>query len=209
MYELELNQTNRDKLARAFAKVKRVDTGIDYAVEGRMGQAYTDNPDIPSLKYVLARDSILVFRNLLSRRSEKLAGFSFLGYINDLLHSNQINKVPKPAPDFFAELDHLLRGIAGQVEIYPETAPAFAKYHGARAAKMRSADLSRMARQVEKYRRRYPSGLDDHIKRLRYRNKLRILRHFNATEFEWSNWQWQIRHIIKDAKEYEISNQSS
>jgi lysine 2,3-aminomutase len=41
--------------------------------------------------------------------------------------------------------------------------------------------------------------LDDDAKRRRYKNKLRILRHFNATDFEWTYWKWQVRHIIKDA----------
>jgi lysine 2,3-aminomutase len=57
-----------------------------------------------------------------------------------------------------------------------------------------------MARVAEKYSSRYPSGLDDDAKRRRYQNKLRILRHFNATDYEWTYWKWQVRHIIKDAK---------
>ena len=49
MYELELNQTNCDKLARAFENVKRVDTGIDCAVEGQMGKAFTDSHNNPTV----------------------------------------------------------------------------------------------------------------------------------------------------------------
>lgn len=169
-------------------------------LDSRLKDTYVDNPDLPSLKWVLARDAIRVFRNLLSHRSEKHAGFSFLGFLNDLLNADKNKDVPKPTPDLFAELDHLLHGIAGQADVYPETAPAFSKYKGIKAAKLRSADLSKMGRAVEKYIKRYPSGLDNHIKRLRYNNKLRILRHFKATDYEWSNWQWQTRHIIKDAK---------
>ena len=160
---------------------------------------YEDDPSLPSLKWVLSRDAIRVFRNIISQRSEKVTGFSYLKYLNDLLHAGKTPDLPHPKPDFFAELDHLLSGIAGLADVYPESPPTFSKYKGIRAAKLRSAELSRMARQVEKYTRSYPSGLADHVKRIRYRNKLRILRHFKATEFEWSNWQWQTRHIIKDA----------
>lgn len=165
----------------------------------RLIATYSDDPALPSLKWILARDAILVFRNIISRRSEKLAGFSFLKYVNTLFHPKKSKNVPQPSPDFFAELDHLLRGIAGLADVYPENPPTFTKYKGMRAARLRSAELSRLARQVEKYSRIYPSGLDDHIKRIRYNNKLRILRYFKATEFEWSNWQWHTRHIIKDA----------
>jgi RimJ/RimL family protein N-acetyltransferase len=45
MYELELNEANRALLARAFEKVKRVDTGIDCTLEGQMGRAFTNDPD--------------------------------------------------------------------------------------------------------------------------------------------------------------------
>ena len=57
-----------------------------------------------------------------------------------------------------------------------------------------------MARGVEKFKTRYPSGLEDSAKRRQYNNKLRILRHYKVTGFEWSNWRWHMRHIIRDAK---------
>ena len=88
----------------------------------------------------------------------------------------------------------------GQAEVYPENAPAYSRYHGKRAAKLRSANLSRMARTVEKFSTRYPSGLDENTKRRRYSNKLRILRHFRATDSEWANWRWHLRHIIRDVE---------
>ena len=49
MYELELNETNRALLARAFEKVKRVDTGINCTLEGQMGRAFTNDPDHPTV----------------------------------------------------------------------------------------------------------------------------------------------------------------
>jgi lysine 2,3-aminomutase len=161
---------------------------------------FEENPEDPSLKWILTRDAILVFRNIISRRSAVLAEFSFLKYIDDLIHDKRKKSVALPTPGFFAELDHLFRGISGQAEVYPESKPAFAKYHGEKAAKLRSADLSRMARSVEKFSKRYPSGLDEDAKRRRYKNKQRILRHFDATGSDWHNWRWQVRHIIRDVE---------
>lgn len=162
-------------------------------------ETFTDDPHIPPLQWVLNRDAIGVFRRILSRRSERLSGFSVLEYIHTLIHNPKNKSIPKPSPGFFAELEHLLYGISGKAEVYPATPPAFAKYHGRRASKMRSIDLSRMARQAEKHLSRYPSGLDDEVKRKRYKNKLRILRYFDATDLEWTKWKWQVRHIIRDA----------
>ncbi len=179
-------QTKRKKILELLAKM--------------LVDSFDENPDVPSLKWILSRDSILVFRNIISRRSAVLAGFSFLKYIDDLIHGKKNDSVVLPSPAFFAELDHLFRGISGRTGVYAENAPAFSKYHGVKAAKLRSADLSRMARTVEKFTKRYPSGLDENTKRRRYSNKLRILRHFDATDAEWNDWRWQVRHIIRDEK---------
>lgn len=46
-YELELNKTNRLRLARAFRTNKRVDYSIDCVVEGQMGRAFTDDQQNP------------------------------------------------------------------------------------------------------------------------------------------------------------------
>ena len=112
---------------------------------------YDDNPDLPSLAWLLSRYAILVFRNITSRRSEKVAGFSLLGYLNDLIHKGKVFSGASPSQDFFAELKHLIHGISGHADVYPKSKPAFSLYKGKRAAKLRSADLSRMARIVEKF----------------------------------------------------------
>ncbi|MFC2164317.1 KamA family radical SAM protein [Acidobacteriota bacterium] len=184
-------------LSKVSFKVKR--TEIRRLLAKMLIETFDYNPNLPTLKWVLTRDAIIVFRNIISRRSAALAGFSFLKYMNDLIHGDGSNSIPKPTPGFFAELDHLIRGISGKADVYIEKAPALAKHEGLKAAKLRSTDLSRMARTVDKYSTRYPTGLDDDAKRRRYKNKLRILRHFNATDFEWTYWKWQVRHSIKDA----------
>ncbi len=161
-------------------------------------RTFDDDPSLHPLQWALARDCLLRFRKLISLRSEKLAGFSFLQYVDDLVH-NRPTQSPPPSPGFFAELEHLLLGMVGKAKIYPQAAPAFSKYEGRRAAQLRSADLSRMARVVEQYVQRYPSGLEDEVKRRRYRNRQRILKHFDATDLEWAKWKWQVRNIIRDA----------
>ena len=162
--------------------------------------SFEDDPELPSLKWVLIRDCIVVFRNLISKRSEDLSRFSFIGYINDLIHRPDRVDLPRPTSDFFAEVDHLLKGISGQAEVYPEKIPAFAKHEGVKAARLRSTDLSRMARRLEKYTSRYASGLSDEAKRRRYQNKLRILNFFSVSEMDWDDWQWQVRHAIREEK---------
>ena len=163
----------------------------------QLSETYDANPDIPPLKYILRRDAIDVFRKILSQRNENLAGYSLIQYVNDLLSGD--GRVQKPKAAFLAELEHLIKGITGRSKIYEEKIPAFKKHQGTRAAKMRSTDLSRMARGAERHMRNYVCGLDNEAIRRRSRNKYRVLKYFNATELEWKKWQWHVRHIIRNA----------
>ncbi|MCJ7679169.1 MAG: KamA family radical SAM protein, partial [Candidatus Aminicenantes bacterium] len=164
----------------------------------RLVHTFADDPNLPALKWVMSREAIIVFRTILSQRSEKLAGFSLLQYINDLLFQNK-KMLLRPTSDFFAEMEHLFLGISGKADVYPESVPPFLKHHGIIAARLRSTDLSRMGRNVKKQTNRFPNGLDDKIMRIRYRNRERILRYFKASETEWNDWKWQARNIIKKA----------
>ncbi len=160
---------------------------------------FDEDPAIPPLEWVLTRDAIMAFKTMLSSRSERLAGFSLLQYLDDLLHGKEFEEEESPSSGFLAELEHLLRGITGKTGVYTEKAPAFVKYEGTRAAKLRSTDLSRMGRTTQEFLNRYSCGLDDEVIRTRSRNKARILKYFGATEFEWEKWKWQTRHIIRNA----------
>jgi lysine 2,3-aminomutase len=163
-----------------------------------LSEMYEENPDVPALEYILQRDAIFVCLKFFSRRNEKLAQFSLLNYLSDWLSDTQEPTSQKPDNAFFAELEHLIKGITGQSGIYDQKVPAFAKYHGSKAAAKRSADLSRMARSAEQHLDKYASGLDADAVRRRSRNKNRILDHFNATELEWHQWQWHLRHTIQN-----------
>lgn len=170
------------------------------ALNDMLIDTFDDNPEVPPLKWVLRMDAIRVFRKILSRRNEMLTGYSLLSYINGLIHDQKQTRLEKPSAGFFAEFEHLLKGISGRAEVYPDKAPAFSKYHGIKAAKMRSRDLSRLAVTAERYLARYISGLDPDVKRARSINRQRILKYFDATGYEWSKWKWHLRHIIRDAK---------
>jgi lysine 2,3-aminomutase len=162
-------------------------------------ETYDENNDIPPLEYILTRNIISVFQKMISLRSEKLAGFSILNYLCDLLNQPEGKAIEPPMPGFFSELEHIVKGIVGKSGVYDLKAPVFAKYKGRKAANLRSADLSRMARVSKKHMQKYSCGLDNDAVRRRYRNKNRILTQFNATELEWEKWQWHLRHIIRDA----------
>ncbi len=158
---------------------------------------FYDDETVPPLEWVLKRDAIRVFRSIISPRSERLSHYSFLQYVNDLLHKVDLQNVRRPEQGFLAEIEHLLKGLMGKTGIYPTSIPAFSKHEGRKAALLRSADLSRMAKSARQIMERYPCGLDHAIIRKRSKNKARILRYFNGTELEWNNWKWHTKHIIR------------
>lgn len=172
---------------------------IRHFLEDMLRRTLEDDPAVPPLECIQVRDAIRVFESILSRRSERLAGYSLLGYLNDLLHRPDYHGLDRPSPGFLAEVEHLMRGVMGKSGIYQEKMPAFPKYEGRRAAKLRSADLSRMMRAAEKFMALYACGLDEDVIRRRSRNKVRILDYFKATELEWDDWRWQTKHIIRNA----------
>ncbi|MFC1823491.1 KamA family radical SAM protein [Thermodesulfobacteriota bacterium] len=159
---------------------------------------FEDNPSIHPLEWILTRDAVNVLIKILSTRNERLSGYSLLRYLNDLLHRESLRDIEKPKADFFAELERLLKGIMGKTGIYPDKVPAFLKYEGRKASRLRSADLTRLSKTAHKFLDRYPCGLDENIIRRRSRNKSRLLKHFDATELEWENWKWHARHIIRN-----------
>jgi lysine 2,3-aminomutase len=163
----------------------------------KLFETYEENPEIHPLEYILMRDVINVFRKILSYRNEKLCGFSFLEYVQSVFKNDP--HIEPPGPGFIAELESLIRGVMCKSGIYQEKSPAFAKHSGRKAATLRSADLSRMARSADRFMAKYACGLDSSAVRRRSRNKYRILNYFNATDLEWEKYNWQLSHIIRDA----------
>jgi len=172
---------------------------IRHFLEHMLRETFDEDSSIPPLEWILARDAIIVFKSILSLRSERLVDYSFLHYLDDLLHREDYRGLAKPSAGFFEELEHLLRCVMGKAGIYSDKVPAFPKYQGRRAAKLRSTDLSRMMRSALKFMKAYPCGLDDDAIRRRSLNKARILEYFRATELEWEKWTWHTSHIIRDA----------
>ena len=164
-----------------------------------LAETYKDNFNIKPLEYILVHDAISVFRRIISDSSEKLAGYSFIGYLVTLSTASNDDVFERPTTGFFSELDRLLRVIMGTTGIYAAKPPSFIKHEGPKAARMRSADLSRMARVSQKFMNTYNSGLENNAIRRRSRNKARIIKLFGVTDLEWRKWEWHLKNAIRDA----------
>ena len=160
---------------------------------------FDDDGQMAPLEWITCRDAIWVLRNILSPRSEGLAGFSVLDYIDCLLHRPGEPGLPRLTPDFLAEFEHLIKGVNGLAGIYKEKPPAFLRHTGRKAARLRSADLSRMAKRSAAFLTRYACGLDPDLVRRRSLSRQNIQQHYGITDLEWNDWQWHTRNIIRNA----------
>lgn len=151
------------------------------------------------LEYILQMSSLQVFKRIVSSRSERLTKFNIVKLLWDLAHENEPEWPKELNEGFFEEMKHLVKGISGKSGIYDEeTYPDFLDLHGREASVRRSKQLDKIGKRVQKGIKKYPSGLESKVVEVREKNKKRILKYFNATESDWQNYHWHLKHVIRN-----------
>ncbi len=144
---------------------------------------------------IVVRDCARAWRSILRKSSDKRSGFSVMAALWDIAHDR-----PRPdlGPGFYAEVIHLAEGVAGRAR---NTTPADVDFDerlkGREAALQRSRVLDRMWSRAEARMSRYPDGLSDEARERRRARRDRILDYFGANASDWTDWHWQVRHVIK------------
>ena len=143
----------------------------------------------------VARDCARVLRAVLSRSSEGRVGFSVAQALWDLVRDVERADL-KPA--FFAEMSHLLSGLGGRAEGLEPEPSALDEISGREAAVARSLELDRIWDGIEQAMSRYETGLDTAAVQRRERRRREVQRVLGASDRDWADWRWQVRHIIED-----------
>jgi lysine 2,3-aminomutase len=150
------------------------------------------------------RESVFVFRNILSKHTEQLTEVSALEYLWQLAQEGLETLSEELSPGFFMEFIYLFRQIAGRANIYheeddfPDAVPDFLQQQGRQAAQARTEVLDAMASAMDYFMRRYPSGLEPSVVLRRQGHRQRILEALGGTEEDWHDAQWHLQHIITD-----------
>ncbi len=153
-----------------------------------------------ALEWTLVLDCIDALQMIISRRSERLTGFSALRVLR-YLATGRYDRLPNLKPGFFEEFRHLFLGMRGRAGVYDrEKAPLFLKMEGREAAVARSDDLEALSARTEEFLRKYPAGLDAEVIRKRAENRERIMRFFGASEKSWNDFRWHLKHVIRNAR---------
>jgi len=153
------------------------------------------------LEWEIQMRCLHAFRNILSVRSERLAGFSTLKLLWRLARG-ELGALPENlGRGFFEEMTRLFLGIRGKSGVYDaETIPPFASKKGREAAILRSEQLDRIAERVQDRIRGFPTGLDPETLPIREANRKRILKTFQASENDWADPDWHLKHVIRDSR---------
>ncbi len=154
-----------------------------------------------SLENVTIKDSLRVFKNILSPLHEHKTGTSAIKTLRKLAKKTASQADLGITEAFIMEFIYLFKGMSGRSDIYESGSseymiPDYSALKGREAAIERTKVLDNAANGLMKYFRKYPSGLEDEIRNWRRENRIRILKYFNGTEDDWKDYKWQLKHII-------------
>lgn len=161
--------------------------------------------DLHILEKATVRECIRVFKSIIGPVNEYRTGTSALDNLWKLARNRQNELAQEVSVGFLMEFINLFRGVAGKSNIYFESEearkgiPDFLKLEGKEAAMARMEILDDIGSTIQKYFKKYPSGLESDVIKWRRENRNRILNYFKANKSDWQDYRWHIRHVIRDA----------
>ena len=162
--------------------------------------------DLHILEKALVRQTIRTFKSIIGPINEHRTGFSALESLWKLAMGKRGELIDDISVGFINEFINLFRGVIGKSNVYFESEeakkgiPEFLRLEGQEAAEVRTEILDEMGATIQKYFRKYPSGLEHDVMSWRKENKERILRYYNGSESDWHSYAWQLKHVMKNAE---------
>ncbi len=207
-YVSRLWEANQDiyKLLKGSASLEDARSGLYDHLEKAERSIFDVNNDLHILEKSTVREAIRVFRSIIGPVNEYRTGVSALDFLYKLAQGHEDAVRDKLSPGFLMEFINLFRGIDGRSNIYFESKqakkgiPDFLQKEGREASDARTSILNELSSNMKKYLRKYPSGLEEEVVEWRKANKKRIMQYFGAREKDWNDYQWQLKHVIKDAQ---------
>ena len=152
------------------------------------------------LAFNLALRATHVLKNIFSERNETVAGTSAVEILWRSLRVKRDSRRSQREA-FWQEIYHLFLAALGKSKMYARRRPsAFLAMSGRKAGRERSLELDRMARIMEHWMGRYPSGLEPEVIDRRDENRARVLKFFGAKMSDWRDYRWHLKHLVRDAE---------
>lgn len=185
-------ETARDSLFNYLEKAERKVFAVDN--------------DLHILEKSTVRECIRVFRSIIGPINEFRTEFSAIESLWNLARKKRNELKSKISVGFILEFINLFRGVTGKSNIYLENVqvkkgiPEFFKLTGREAANVRMEMLDDFGTSVQKYFKKYPSGLEEEVVSWRSENRRKVMNYFKSTEADWNDYQWHLKKVIKDAR---------
>jgi len=164
------------------------------------------NNDFHILEKATVRECIRVFKSIIGPINEYRTGTSALDNLWKMARGRTAELAQPVAVGFLMEFINLFRGVAGKSNIYFESReakkgiPDFLRLEGREAAVARTEVLDELGFTIQKYFKKYPSGMEPDVITWRRENRERILHYFKASEEDWEDYRWQLQHVIRTAE---------
>jgi lysine 2,3-aminomutase len=162
--------------------------------------------DYHILEKATVRECIRTFKSIIGPINEYRTETSALDKLWKLARSREQDLQQAVSVGFLLEFINLFRGVAGKSNIYFESReakkgiPDFLRLEGREAAAARMEVLDDLGSTIQKYFKKYPSGLESDVITWRKENRERILHYFKATPDDWNDYLWHIKHVIRTAE---------
>jgi len=152
---------------------------------------------VQGTEIIRVRDCSRFLQSILATRSDQLAGFSVARAIRDIARNRSRSDLK---PGFYADLLHMLLGLIGEGPgtSLDDALLAPTDLTGREAAVERSRQLDELANTVWEKISRYTTGLDPEVIATRQARRRRVLEVLGGSEADWTDWHWQIRHVLRD-----------
>ena len=162
--------------------------------------------DLHILEKTTVRECIRVFRSIIGPINEVRTEFSALDSLWKLARDRREELETEVSAGFLMEFISLFRGVIGKSNIYLENGevkrgiPEFLQLKGRDAALARMEILDELGSTVQKYFKKYPSGIEEEVVSWRAQNRAKILRYFGATEADWADHAWHLTNVVNELK---------
>ncbi len=142
-----------------------------------------------------AKECIRVLKNMIRTENEMLSGFSALKMLMQIAQRKE-GVLEKTDKGFLCEFIYLFRGINGHAGVLTPSTQSTNNFRKEDAS-VRSSHLDKYSDQMSSRFKKFKKGTDPVASRSRMELRYKILSYFNASESDWNDYKWHLRHIIR------------
>jgi len=142
-----------------------------------------------------AKECIRIFKNIIRTENEELCNFSALGFLLSLYNKDE-KAIKEVENGFLLEFLFLIRGVNGKFHL--TDTPVLSSNQI--TAKVRCKILDDYSKQMLNHFKCFKNGMDKERVKNQKSVKNKILAYFSATEEDWKDYKWHLKHIIQDYK---------